>query len=167
MPGTKGNKNAEANSKYKPEYNDLAYKFTLLGADDKILADYFDVCEDTINNWKKDHPSFFESIKKGKDYADAHVSESLYKRATGYEHPEDQIFQFQGEPIIVPTIKHYPPDATSMIYWLKNRRRKSGQWQDKPDPGTAMYADTIVITANGKPLYELKEVNDHKDEKNG
>jgi len=33
--------------------------------------------------------------------------------------------------MVVPTTKHYPPDATSAIFWLKNRQRD--KWRDKQD----------------------------------
>lgn len=58
-------------SLYKEEYADQAYNYCLLGATDKDLANFFDVTETTINNWKLDHHEFFESIKKGKEIADA------------------------------------------------------------------------------------------------
>ena len=103
----------------------------LLGATDKEMADFFNVKEQTINNWKKNHPSFFESIKRGKIVADANVAKSLYNRALGYYHPEDKIFNDNGEPLIVPTVKHYPPDPTAAIFWLKNR--KPAEWRDKRD----------------------------------
>lgn len=32
---------------------------------------YFEVTEATITNWKTDHPDFLQSIKKGKNEADA------------------------------------------------------------------------------------------------
>jgi len=118
-------------SKYKKEYAEQAYKLCLLGATDKELADFFGVTESTLNLWKKEHPEFSESLKNGKEVADANVADRLYKRAMGYEHPEDKIFQYEGEPVIVPTIKHYPPDTTAAIFWLKNRQR--GKWRDKQD----------------------------------
>ena len=40
------------------------------------------------------------------------------------------MFLFNGETIVVPTVKHYPPDPISAIFWLKNRQRK--KWRDKP-----------------------------------
>ena len=55
----------------------------------------------------------------------------LCSRATGYEHPEDDIKAVNGEIVITPTIKRYPPDPTSMIFWLKNRQPKL--WRDKPE----------------------------------
>lgn len=116
---------------FKEEYNELAYKFCLLGATDKKLGEFFGVDESTINNWKNAHPEFLESIKKGKCQADATVAESLFHRAKGYSHPEDKIFNNDGEEMIVATTKHYPPDATSAIFWLKNRQPK--EWRDKQE----------------------------------
>jgi hypothetical protein len=50
-------------SKYKPEYCDQVEKLCKLGATDKDIADFFEVEESTINNWKVEHPEFMESIK--------------------------------------------------------------------------------------------------------
>jgi hypothetical protein len=105
-------------------------KLASLGLIDTEIASILGVCEKTLNVYKK-KPEFLQAIKKGKDKADAKVIESLYRRATGYEHKEDKIFQHNGEPVIVPTTKHYPPDVTAMIFWLKNRRSK--YWRDKQD----------------------------------
>ena len=120
-------------TKYKEEYAEQAYKLCLLkNTTDADLAAFFDVDESTVNNWKQGYPEFFESIKNGKDIADAKVAASLFDRATGYSHPEDKIFLGKdNEPVIVPTTKHYPPDATSMIFWLKNR--KPDVWRDKQE----------------------------------
>jgi hypothetical protein len=37
----------------------------------------------------------------------------------------------EGAVVETPYTEHYPPDATSMIFWLKNR--KPEQWRDKQD----------------------------------
>lgn len=118
-------------SKYKEEYAEQAYKLCLLGATDKELADFFNVQESTINYWKLHQVGFSESLKSGKDGADAVVASKLFQRAIGYEHKEDKIFNNEGEPLIVPTIKHYAPDTTACIFWLKNRQ--SAKWRDKTD----------------------------------
>lgn len=110
-------------STYKEEYNELAYKYCLLGADDKKLAEFFEVTEQTINNWKKTKDGFFESLKRGKAIADANVAESLFKRATGYEHQETKVFNNQGEIVTHEVTKHYAPDPTAIAYWLNNRQR--------------------------------------------
>lgn len=120
-----------APTKYKDEYCDQAYKYCLLGATDKQLAEFFDIAESTLNNWKVAHPKFVESIKKGKQLADAEVASSLYHRAMGYEHPEVKVFNNQGEIITYDCVKHYAPDPTAAIFWLKNRQPKN--WRDKQE----------------------------------
>jgi len=37
---------------YKEDFNEQAYKLCLLGAIDKDLADFFDIAESTLNEWK-------------------------------------------------------------------------------------------------------------------
>lgn len=120
-------------TKYQKAYAEQARKLCLLGYTDDQLADFFEVSASTINKWKLDHPRFSESIKKGKDVADGDVAESLYQRAMGYEHPEDDIRAVDGAIVITPTIKRYPPDTTAAIFWLKNRQSK--KWRDKVDHG--------------------------------
>lgn len=107
---------------YREEFAEQAGKLCLLGATDKKLADFFGVSEQTINAWKNKHPEFLESIKESKVLSDSEVVKSLYERATGYSHPEDKIFNDNGKPLIVKTVRHYPPDSTAMIFWLKNRQ---------------------------------------------
>lgn len=117
-------------TKYKKEYVEQAKKLCALGAIDVQLADFFNVCEDTINEWKKVYPEFSESLKKGKSkYDNETVVNSLLHRAIGYQHKEDKIFMHNGKPVIVETIKHYPPDPTSCIFWLKNRL--PDEWREK------------------------------------
>ena len=117
-------------TKYKPEYAEQAYKLAREGFTDKKIAGFFKVRERTINNWKKDHAEFFQALKKGKDEFDSDVIEkSLAKRASGYSHPDVHISNYQGKITVTPIIKHYPPDPTSMIFWLKNRL--PDRWRDK------------------------------------
>lgn len=116
---------------YRTEYDDLAFKFCLLGATDVELAGFFEVTEQTINNWKQDHPKFFESIKAGRVKADAVVSQKLYHRAVGYSAPDTDIRVIDGQIVKTEIIKHYPPDTTAAIFWLKNRQR--GKWRDRQE----------------------------------
>lgn len=120
-------------TKYQAAYAEQAFKLTLLGATDKELADFFEVSEQTLNAWKHEHPRFLESLKKGKDQADATVAESLYKRALGYSHKAVKIGTnaSTGQSVTVPYTEHYPPDTTAAIFWLKNRQK--GRWRDKLD----------------------------------
>ena len=102
----------------------------MLGATDQKLAEFLNVTETTINNWKQNYPSFFESIKKGKEKADAKVAESLFKRATGFQYEETKEEYERG--ILVKTTKTkktITPETTAQIFWLKNRQTKI--WRDK------------------------------------
>lgn len=116
---------------YKDEYAEQARKLCLLGHTDAELAEFFEVSEQTINAWKKAQPAFLESIKNGKASADSEVASKLFHRATGYEHPEDDIRAVDGAIVITPTIKRYAPDTAAAIFWLKNRQRD--KWRDKQE----------------------------------
>ena len=117
---------------YKPEYAEKAYTLCKrFGAIDEQLAVVFDTSVVTLNSWKKKFPKFLKALKEGKAYRDEHVVRSLYERAMGYEHPETKVFNDHGEIITHEIIKHYPPDPTAMIFWLKNRQPE--KWRDKKD----------------------------------
>lgn len=119
-------------TKYQAEYAEQALKLCRLGATDKELADFFQVNEDTINEWKKVHSAFSESLKAGKAMADAEVADKLFKRATGYEHKAVKISANpNGDEHVTEYVERYPPDTTAAIFWLKNRR--PDQWRDKTD----------------------------------
>lgn len=118
-------------SAYKPEYDEMAYNYCLLGATDKNLAEFFGVSEQTINAWKQRYPSFLESLKSGKIEADARVAKSLFRKAVGYEHDAVKIFNDQGRPLVVPYVEKFAPDTTAGIFWLKNRQPQL--WRDKQD----------------------------------
>jgi len=119
-------------SKYQPVFAEQAAKLCRLGATEKDLADFFEVSERTLLTWKGQHPEFLLALKQGKALADAEVADRLYQRALGYSHPEDDIRVCDGVIVTTPTMKHYPPDTTACIFWLKNRR--PDRWRDRPDP---------------------------------
>lgn len=171
MAAPKGNTFAEDNeggrpTLYKEEYNNIAYVLCLRGATDAELADAFDVDERTINNWKEAHEEFFQSIKKGKSYADAVIAQSLYERAKGCVvkvqqaiklTTKEQAVNKDGEPTrgftqterieIVALENEIPPDTTAAIFWLKNRQPK--EWRDKQEIAT-----TVTVE---QPLFDLDD----------
>lgn len=157
-------------SSYRKEYAEQARKLCLLGYTDVELAAFFDVAESTINKWKNDHPDFSESLKKGKAVADGEVAAKLFHRATGYEHPEDDIRAVDGSIVITPTIKHYPPDTTAAIFWLKNRQGK--KWRDKQDINhlsedgsmTPRGLDDFYATIEAKPQSGAETILEDKSE---
>jgi hypothetical protein len=116
---------------FKPEMITQARFLAERGCTDAELSEFFGVTQTTINNWKLKHPEFFETLKAGKEASDTRVERSLFERATGYSHPDVHISTYMGETIVTPIVKHYPPDTTAMIFWLKNRR--PAEWRDKVD----------------------------------
>ncbi len=107
-------------------------KFLVLkGFTDKELAEFFEVNIDTWHEWKNAHPEFSDSLKDWKAEYDERVERSLVERAMGYSHPEEKIFCANGEIVRAECVKHYPPDPTSMIFWLKNRQ--PAKWRDKQE----------------------------------
>jgi hypothetical protein len=124
-----------------------AEKLCKLGATDKELADFFEVSESTLSKWKVDYPEFSEALKSGKEMADAEVGNRLFQRAIGYSHPDVHISNYQGEITKTETVKHYAPDTTACIFWLKNRR---------PD----LWRDRVEHTGKDGGPIETREVTD-------
>jgi len=119
-------------TQYKKEFCEQAAKLCALGAIDVQLADFFQVSERTLNTWKKKHPEFLQSLKDAKDDLDSKVERSLFERATGFSHKDTKFATHEG--VITDEKeydKHYPPDITAMIFWLKNRQ--PDKWRDKID----------------------------------
>ena len=54
-------------TKYRDELPAQAKKLCRLGATDAEMAEFFEVSESTINEWKLAYDEFSESIKKGQD----------------------------------------------------------------------------------------------------
>lgn len=108
-------------TKYKEEFVEQVYKLCLLGHTNDELAGFFDVATSTIDLWIKEKEEFSGAVKDGRVIADANVAVSLYQRATGYEHPEEKIFNHKGEIVRATTTKKYPPETKAIEMWLHNR----------------------------------------------
>lgn len=135
-------------SKFKPEFVEQARKLCALGATDREVAEFFNVTEQTLNNWKVDHPEFFESLKLAKKEADERVEQSLYRRALGYSHDAVKILAGKEGVIREPYVEHYPPDTTAAIFWLKNR--KPAEWRDRQELTGADGKDLIPDTTDNE-----------------
>lgn len=135
-------------TKYKKEFDKLAYKLCLLNATDAQIADVLGCSEVTLNAWKKRYPSFLKSLKDGKGRADAEVAKALFHRACGYSHPDVHISNYQGEITITEITKHYPPDTAAAFIWLKNR----AGWKDKTE---------TVLTDERMPKEAIEQVRDY------
>jgi hypothetical protein len=113
---------------YTNKHVGQAYKLAKLGYTDKEIADFFEIAESTLNLWKLEHPEFSESLKKGKAESDVEVEESLRMKAIGFEKKVEEIVSSKDGAFTMEVNKYFPPDATSAIFWLKNRNSK--RWRD-------------------------------------
>jgi hypothetical protein len=111
--------------------NKLAAKMLELatsGATDVEIAAACSIPLGTFLNWKNTKADFLAALRECKAIADELVVASLFSRAMGYSHPAVKILSTKEGIEVVPYTEHYPPDPTSMIFWLKNRQPK--KWRD-------------------------------------
>ena len=114
---------------------------------DSQVANVIGVTDRTIENWKESDEDFFQSVKDAKAIADDLVEASLMQRATGYSAKATKSFlNRDGEVVTHEYIEHYPPDPTSMIFWLKNRQPQ--KWREKHEVDLGDSKINIVIDSD-------------------
>lgn len=127
-----------AHSKFKPEFIEQARKLAEMGHTDAEIAEFFEISLRVFHRWKSTHPELLQALRLGKTEADERVTRSLFQRAVGYSAPETVVnFEKRKDKrgrtrVITHTAefeKHFPPDTTACIFWLKNRRPE--EWREK------------------------------------
>ncbi|MXQ53166.1 helix-turn-helix domain-containing protein [Shimazuella alba] len=98
------------------------------GLTDEQIAYNMGIRRETLYDWKKRFPNISKALKESKEIADRNVENALYKRALGYKYYEQTVTN-KGEVVDVEKYEH--PNTTAIIYWLKNRKRKT--WKDKQE----------------------------------
>lgn len=107
-------------------------KKALLKALEKSLGVVTTACEaarvgrTSYYEYYKNDKKFKKAVDELSNKALDFVESKLFERIKGYEHPEDKVFNNDGSAMVVPMIKHYPPDAASMIFYLKTKGKKRG-----------------------------------------
>lgn len=148
-----------APSKFRQKFVDQARVLTQLGATDNELAEFFKTTQRTINRWKTEHADFGNALRVGKHEADERVTRSLFQRAVGYSLPETHVSVHQGKVLKTELMKHFPPDTTACIFWLKNRRPE--EWREKfeHDHGLNLSREKLaqLLRAVEGRLVELEE----------
>ena len=139
-------------------------KLAALGLTMEEIAEFWNVKRNVLYRWSRKYPEFEYTLKKGKLKADTKVTESLYKRAIGYEYDEihtKEIIIGEGEEakkaIIKDKIitKQISPDVTAQIYWLQNRR--PDLWKDRrihEHTGTVKHTMTMEAFRESKEKYD-------------
>lgn len=139
--------------KYRPEYARIAKKLLSTGSTVPELAEVFGVANSTVWLWRSTYPEFLEAFSELHEDFDARVERALGQRAVGYDYDSVKVFQFNGEPVIVPIKTHVPPDVNAAKFWLA--ARQSGKWRVKEE---------VEISASGAVFSELwKQLADKKN----
>ena len=119
------------------------------GLTEEQIAHNMGISIRTLQNWKQTHVPILQALKKGKEVVDFEVENSLLKKAKGFYETEDRLDK-DGNPFTIR--KYYPPDATALIFWLKNRR--PDKWRDRKDFDVDMGEQTagvVILPEIGKP----------------
>lgn len=98
-----------AKSKYETHVKDkliLVEGWARDGLTEEQIAKNLGISVKTLNEYKKKHPQFLQSLKKGKEIVDFEVEGALYKAAMS-------------------------GNVTAQIFWLKNRKAK--EWKDRKE----------------------------------
>lgn len=110
---------------YRPSFVNRAYEACLLGHTDERIAELLGTSVAGLKRWRQAYPRFREAFARGRDEADGKVANALYQRAIGYSHPAEKIsFDKDGNVHRATYTQHYPPDATSLAFYLSNRQRE-------------------------------------------
>lgn len=118
------------------------------------IAKNLGISKATMENYKKNHLDFLDSLKRGKAVVDIEVENKLFQRAKGYTYEEiikEPVRNKEtGETTMEITKivkKEVIPDTTAQIFWLKNR--KPSEWRDKTEVDANIKGD-INITLEGE-----------------
>ena len=120
------------------------------GLNDEQIAGKIGISKSTYYEWQKKFPAFAEAIKDGKVVPDREVENALLKRAKGFEYEEvtTEWDSKRGEMVTKRVTKYYPPDPTSIIFYLKNR--KPEEWRDKQQVELSGSIDVADIIAKSR-----------------
>lgn len=134
------------------------------GLTDEQIAHNMGINVATLYRWKNDHCEICNALKESKDIADKAVENALYKSALGAiceEITEERIWNKEKskfEMVVTKKItKKMPPNSTSIIYWLKNR--KPDIWRDRQE-----ITNTEALEKLDSILGELKNEADREAE---
>lgn len=135
------------------------------GLTDEQIAHNIGISRSTLAVWKNTHSDISDALKKGKEVVDREVENALHKGALGYFVEEIETFidvapDGTKKQRVKKNKKWIPGNATSQIFWLKNR--KPDEWRDKSE--TAITGGlNIVDTVNQIDKY-LEDVGIDDDD---
>ncbi len=106
----------------------------------EAIAKGFGVTRKTIYNWitnNKDYEEVFDQVQESnKDFGES----QLRKLMEGYQEEDVKIFQYNGEPVMVPYTKKILPDTAAIIFYNKTKNRDRG------------YGESLDVTTKDNPI---------------
>ncbi len=99
------------------------------GLNDSQIAGFLGIAPETFTGWKNKYQVVRRIVDTARMERDVKVFDALYKRAIGYENPEEDIRVVDKALVITPILKHYPGDVRAQELWLFNRMPQD--WKSK------------------------------------
>lgn len=118
-------------TKYKPEYDEMAFKLCQAGYVNRELAEFFGVAESSIDLWISKHESFSGRVRAGRIGTDLQVVNAAFNSALDREVIEEQAIKirdqkepgvFTEEVVVVPVKRFIPGDPRAQQFWLTCRQ---------------------------------------------
>src|SRR5262249_45489195 len=111
-------------TKYNADWMPRLAKFMCeRGAIQSELADAFNASTRTIQNWLNRHKELHDAVQINADVFNPRVERALAERAIGFFVTLREEYTDEKGHVVPAQRQYYPPDPTSMIFFLKNRMR--------------------------------------------
>ena len=111
----------------------------------KDAAAYLGVTYQTLYNYIRDDKELSEAVKIAREQANDYVESKLLSRIRGYDAIEEKAFHFQGSIVKTTVVKHYPPDVTAIVEFLRARGKDRGYSNMTPEDKDVMKSFTEQI----------------------
>lgn len=156
---------------YKLKNVDFAHlkKLCEAGWSDEQICEFIGIGSSTLYRWKNRYPDLAQKMDDWKLEADRAIERATFQSATGYSvndekifvhikktkttHPDGRIVESEEPEVLrIPTQKHYPPNSTSIIFWLCNRMShdwKRTRQEQSSDPLSIKILNLISKNGNG------------------
>lgn len=114
---------------WRPEYAITIEKLALAGFSPERIAETIGVRPTCMTKWLESNQSAIRAWRKGTAHAAGDAAKALLHRATGYSHPDEQLFYDRetGTVVRAQTTKHYPPQTEAGLAILRQHVR--GEWK--------------------------------------
>lgn len=145
-------------TKYRQEFIPVIKSMVRKGSTDFEIASSFGISVSTLGNWKTRDPKLGRAMKRAEDAVVEQTEASMWQRANGYSHDDEEITSYQGRIIRTKTIKVYPPSEAAAKLMLGAARPE--KYRERVDiAGDASRPVRFVLENLNLPAEEAKEAS--------